>query len=241
MPLKIVIVGAGIAGLVAAISLRQAGHHVVVLEQYDTSTSSIVGAALNVTHNGNRVLVNIGFDTVRARACRPHHWDSLNGVDLKQLTSLPLGVAPGHPEPGALTIHRGDLHQELLRLATMDEGKVEHASWGPPLDIRSRSPVQNVSENGMGVVLENGEEVRGDLIIGADGAHSVVRDYVAPEVGSPVHSGMAAFRFLIESHTLRGDKELASLLDTADGVVNLLADQTGTDKERHMVWYACQR
>jgi salicylate hydroxylase len=153
---------------------------------------------------------------------------------------MPLAMAPGHPQPGTLTIHRGDLHQELLRLATMDEINADGASWGPPLDIRLRSRVRNVSEDGMGVMLESGEEVRGDLIVGADGAHSVVRDYVARESGRPVHSGMAAFHFLLKSNTLQEDNELASLLDTADGVVNLLADTTKTTQEWHMVWYACQ-
>ena len=237
MPLKIIIVGGGIAGLVAAISLRQAGHNVVILEKY--STSSVVGAALNVTPNGNRVLAHIGFDTVRARACRPHHWDSLRGQDLQQLTSMPLSMAPGHPEPGTLTIHRADLHQELLRLATMASGE-ENSSWGPPPEIRSESAVKNVCEDGMGVVLESGEEVRGDLVVGADGQHSVVRSYVVQDSVKETHSGMAAFRFLLESDKLREDEELASLLEKADGVVNLLADTTETEKERHVVWYACQ-
>ena len=237
MPLKIIVVGGGIAGLVAAASLRQVGHTVVVLEKYDLST--VVGAALNVPPNGGRVLAHLGFDKVRARACQPHHWDVLRGHDLKQVSSIPLNKTPGHPEPGTLTIHRVDLHRELLRLATVEAGP-ENTAWGPPVEMRSRSAVERVSEDSKGVILEGGEEVRGDVIVGSDGVHSVVRNYVVQESGKSVHSGMAAFRFLLESDTLRSDEELASLLETAKDVVNLLADTAETEKERHMVWYACQ-
>ncbi|KAK8014667.1 hypothetical protein PG990_007963 [Apiospora arundinis] len=47
MPLNVVVVGAGIAGLAAATSLRQAGHRAVILEKH--GVSNVVGAAINVT------------------------------------------------------------------------------------------------------------------------------------------------------------------------------------------------
>lgn len=238
MPLNIIVAGAGIAGLVAAISLRQAGHNVIVLEK--SALSTVVGAALHVNPNGGRILARIGFDAVRAKACRPHYWDVLRGDSFEQLNSIPLSTTPGHPEPGTLTVHRGDLHQELLQLAIVQEWEGD-LSWGPPVEIRLGSSVRGISEDGLGVVLESGEELRGDLIVGADGVHSVVRNYVAQESGQPVHSGMAAFRFLLESHKLQADGELASLLEKSKDVVNLLADTTETEKERHMVWYACHR
>jgi salicylate hydroxylase len=245
MPLTILIIGAGIAGLVAAASLRQAGHTVIVLEKSRQTT--VVGAALHVNPNGGRVLARLGFDPVKAKACRPHHWDILSGTDLKQLSSMPLAATPGHPEPGTITIHRADLHRELLRVATTVDappavgGGEGVEAWGPPVEIRLGAGVVRVSDDGSGVVLESGEEVRGDLVVGADGVHSVVREYVVAgeELGKAVHSGMAAFRFLLESDRLRADEELASLLDTANGVTNLLADVTETASERHMVWYAC--
>jgi len=236
MPLQIVIAGAGIAGLVAAISLRQAGHTVIVLEK--SALSTVVGAALHVNPNGGRVLARIGFDAVRAKACRPHYWDVLRGDDFIQLNSIPLSNTPGHPDPGTLTVHRGDLHQELVRLAITEEREGD-SSWGPPVDLRLGSSVRGTCGDGMGVVLESGEEVRGDLIVGADGVHSAVKNYVAQESGQAVHSGMAAFRFLLESHKLHADGELASLLEKSKDVVSLLADTTETVRERHMVWYAC--
>lgn len=239
MPLNIIIAGAGIAGLVAAISLRHAGHTVVVVEKHNVD--NIVGAALNVTPNGGRVLSRLGFDVVKARACRPHHWDILRGDNLQQMSSMPLAATPGHPDPGTLTIHRADLHAELLRLATAATSQ-ENAAWGPPVDIRCNSPINRINKDGDGIILESGHEIRGDLVVGADGLHSVVRDYVMQDrpQAKAIHSGLAAFRFLLESEAIQSDAELAPLLETCTGSVNLLADVTETAQERHMLWYACQ-
>ncbi|EXJ70349.1 uncharacterized protein A1O5_06417 [Cladophialophora psammophila CBS 110553] len=98
MSLKIVVVGAGIAGLVvAASSLQQAGHRIPVLEK--SSLSTVVGVGLHVNLNGGRVLAHLGFDAVRGHACRSHHWNVLCGDNFKQLSSMPLSATPGHPEP----------------------------------------------------------------------------------------------------------------------------------------------
>lgn len=236
MPLKIVVIGGGIAGLVAAISLRQAGHNVAVIEKY--GVSSVVGAALHLNPNGNRVLSHLGFDYERAKACRIKHCDILCGQDMKEMSSLPLEKTPGHPEPGTFTIHRGDLHQELMALATT-KTPGDNADWGSPVNVYPESAVSRISDDGSAVVLENGKTVPGDLIVGADGVHSVVRQYVVQEPANPTHSGMAAFRFLLDSDKLRADDELAMLLQKAKGRANLLVDTTETEKERHMVWYAC--
>lgn len=232
MPLNIVVIGAGIAGLVAATSLRQAGHRVLILEKH--GVSNVVGAALNVNLNGNRVLARLGFDPARARVCRQRYWNVLRGDQMRPLSSIPLG--------NNFAVHRADLNEELVRLATMEpEGQDDATAWGPPVEIRAGCGVRGVSEDGMGVLLESGEEVRGDLVVGADGVHSVIKSYVVGQEsgGKAGFSGMAAFRFLLETDQLLAEEELALLTESSRDVVNTLVDTADTTKERHIVWYMC--
>ena len=65
-PINVIVVGAGIAGLSAAIGLRRAGHHVELFEQ--SRFTNEIGAALNICPNASRLLSRWGFDSISAEA-----------------------------------------------------------------------------------------------------------------------------------------------------------------------------
>ena len=65
-PLNIIVVGAGIGGLAAAIGLARNGHHVTVYERLSTATE--VGYAFRITANSDRCLKHLGIDTVAGGA-----------------------------------------------------------------------------------------------------------------------------------------------------------------------------
>ncbi|KAK8053727.1 FAD-dependent monooxygenase OpS4 [Apiospora saccharicola] len=114
------------------------------------------------------------------------------------------------------------------------EGQDDATAWGPPVEIRVGCGVRGVREDGMGVVLESGKEVCGGLVIGADGIHSVVKSHVVgPEEGGKASfSGMAAFRFLLETDQLRADEDLADLGDNDTELDSLLSSFEETRKNR---------
>ena len=82
--LKVVICGAGIAGLASAVSLKRKGHHVLVLESY--GKLSEVGSGLNIPANATRVLKHLGILERFEEAAAPpsnfvlRRWD--NGAQL---------------------------------------------------------------------------------------------------------------------------------------------------------------
>ena len=118
--LDVIISGAGIAGLAAAISLRRCGHKVTLYER--SALNNEVGAAINVPPNVSRFLLPWSFDTKRAR------FRASPGMYLMSHKTLDPILIQDHRNNaetyGAPLFfsHRVDLHEELRRLATDPDG-----------------------------------------------------------------------------------------------------------------------
>ncbi|KAL9130126.1 MAG: hypothetical protein Q9217_001600 [Psora testacea] len=227
-PLKIIVAGAGIAGLCAAVSLRQAGHTVEIFEKSKFATE--IGAALALSPNGVRVLRSLGFCFERAQARRMSVWESVNGTDLKRISAMDFKDAEDRYGAPFMAVHRVDLHKELLRLALDEGGK------GQPALLKLDKAVETVHPVEGRVELVDGTAHSADLIIAADGLHSVVRSAVMQAEASPTHSGLSAFRFLASTELLKKDESIKKLLnDWKVPGATILADTTDTVNERHMV------
>ncbi|KAF3067609.1 3-hydroxybenzoate 6-hydroxylase 1 [Trichoderma lentiforme] len=229
MPIRVIIVGAGIGGLTAAVSLRQAGCEVTIFEK--SSFVGEIGAALGLTPNGGRVLEHLGFSFQKARTCTLKTWATIDGLTYNTLNQLDLSNAQRAFGAPVRAVHRVDLHTELLRLATMSgEGLSQ------PVTLKLGSQVTEAHPDGT-IVLQDGSIHTADLVVGADGLRSVVRDAVLSEddQAKPVHSGQAAFRFLVDTSTLRSDPALASLADGNTDQLSLFADTSET-----LIWFECK-
>lgn len=112
-----------------------------------------------------------------------------------------------------LLAHRVTLHNALKTAATKSDGK------GKPVKLHLSSKVVDVDPHTATVTLESGEKHEGDLIIGADGVHSVSRKKVPGGDVKPFSSGKNAFRFLISRESALKDpvtKELAEKHGSVD-------------------------
>ena len=122
MALNIVIVGGGIAGFSAAISLRRAGHTVRVYER--SALNNEVGAAIHVPPNASRALLAWGLDPVGAKFVTTKSSFRANAKTLKRFhegtTEAQIPIQCGAPWYLA---HRVDLHEELKRLAIDPDGQ----------------------------------------------------------------------------------------------------------------------
>jgi salicylate hydroxylase len=182
---SVAVVGGGIGGLSAALCLTRAGLDVQVYEQARELRE--VGAGLQIAPNATRVLHGLGLaDELATMGVRPLAWHMRRWEDGRTLMRQELGDAVveefGFPY---YQMHRGDLQGALGRALPAGRLHVGHRLVGLE-DVGARVRAR----------FENGVEVEADLLVGADGIHSVVRTALLG-LEKPEFTGCVAYRGLI--------------------------------------------
>ena len=179
--MRVAIVGGGIGGVAAANALRQAGIEAHVYEQAPALKE--VGAGVALHPNGVRMLRHLGFgDALRRFGAR---W-----TDPQFRHPDGRLIAPFVP-PGAdieiYGVHRADLLQFLVEALPPEVIHVDHRCTG-------------FAQDDDHAVLEfaNGEHVTADVVVGADGIHSTLQQYVTPP-SPPLPAGSMAYRGIVSA------------------------------------------
>lgn len=188
----IVIAGAGIGGLVAALTLRAAGHEVVLVDKAEELSE--VGAGLQLSPNACVVLERLGvLDELEALAHAPGNLRIWSGRSGEQLATVRLGsfIRNRHGQP-FLVIHRADLQQTLLRRVRATSGITLNLGT----EVVDTKPSQS---DPMNCVLQGPDGTRNvacKALIGADGVWSRTRRLI-PNHGIAQFSGQVAYRTTI--------------------------------------------
>lgn len=185
------IVGGGIGGVTAALSLLRAGFDVHVFEQ--ARTLSEVGAGIQVSPNASRIMHRLGLAEALAKmGVRPLAWHQRRWDDGRTLLRAPLGDAVvetfGFPH---YQMHRADLLSTLGGALPAERVHVGHR-FSDLVDHGDRVEAR----------FENGTRVEVDLLVGADGIHSAVRGALFG-AENPRFTGCVAYRGLIPADRLR--------------------------------------
>lgn len=190
--LSTLIVGGGVGGMTAALCLAQQGCAVEVFERSVVPDER--GAGIQLSPNCTRVLHSLGLaDALRAVSSVPQKLQFRDWRSGRVISESALGdeVASKHGAP-YYHIHRGDLLKALLQAAQKT----------PKIRLHAGAVVQDFMQHDGGITLEVGNRLfRGDVLIGADGVHSIVRSALWG-AETPRFTGYIAWRMLVSASQL---------------------------------------
>ncbi|OGM50599.1 salicylate hydroxylase, partial [Aspergillus bombycis] len=238
--MRVIIVGAGIGGLTCAIACRCENLDVIVLER--SSELLPVGAGIQIPPNGVRVLQELDLkqEVLQKGAI-------VESMDLRRYKNGGL-IAPWNVVRRSLesTGHRGCMYPVLLpgllsMLVSHLSSIIHRADYQQILfdramimgvTVRFGATVEDLDFQDMQVVLKGGQTVAGDVIIGADGLWSKVRDTIFDRHLPPIETGDMAYRAVFPRKQLEdlGDPEIGSLCSKTSVTAWL-------GPEKHAVFY----
>ncbi|CAA9965571.1 FAD binding domain containing protein [Pyrenophora teres f. maculata] len=198
--LNVLIVGAGLSGLSAAIQCALSGHPVTVLEA--AKELAEIGAGLQLTPNSTRLLQRWNvFDTIQDQVCEPTTMTIINyrGKVLAREENFATNIRRKYGAPFA-DCHRVDLQQALARRAKelgvtlVLNARVTNIDLGSSLGDRAR------------VKTSEGQKFEADLIVGADGLWSSCRSTMLGRNDPPLPTGDLAYRIVLRLDQISDEK-----------------------------------
>ena len=179
---RILVIGAGMGGLAAALSLHKCGFEPIVCEA--SARLQPLGVGINVLPHAARELAEL--DLLDQLTAAGVEIDTLLYRDTwgRPVWQEPRGLAAGYRWP-QVAIHRGELQMLLARTAEQRIG---------PIRLGHTLTAFGTGASGVSAHFANGETIHADALIGADGIHSVVRRQLYPDEGPPKWRGGLLYR-----------------------------------------------
>ncbi|MFI6051246.1 flavin-dependent oxidoreductase [Streptomyces violascens] len=217
--MTVLIAGAGIGGLTAALSLHAAGIDAVVME----SAREIrpLGVGINLLPHAVRELTELGLGEHLAEAGVATAENVYSDSKGRQLFAEPRGLAKGYRWP-QYSVHRGEL-QLMLLAAVRERLGTDTVRTGMRLvDFAQESDGVRVRllNRASGAV----EEIGAEALIGADGLHSAVRARLHPDGGPLLWSGVRMWRGVTHAEPFLTGR---SMVIVREGDVELVAYPIG--------------
>ena len=185
---RIIVAGAGLGGLGAALGLAKKGRSVTVLEK--APELGEIGAGIQLGPNAFHSFDYLGVGKgAREQAVYVEKLRFMDAISAEEVAHIPLDddFRERFGNPYAV-VHRADLHKEMVK-ACEDHDLIE---------LRVNAEVVGYDQDGSSVTanLANGDTVTGALLVGADGLHSAVRAKLVGD-GAPRTSGHSTYRSVI--------------------------------------------
>ncbi|KAG0646210.1 3-hydroxybenzoate 6-hydroxylase 1 [Hyphodiscus hymeniophilus] len=200
---KIIVIGAGIAGLTAALGLHQKGHTVTVLERH--ADTQALGGPINLSPSATHIMTEYGLEELihERLGLRERPVSLRRFEDGSQLGTTPVGTSKKLYGSGVWTASRFGW-QKIFKQVAEERG----------IKIEFSTPVQTMDVDTATVVLRDGRKLEADLVIAADGAGSVVRPII---LGQPLdrRDPVGAINIDVPLDILQDDPELEMLADEA--------------------------
>ena len=193
MAMRVIISGAGIGGLTAALCFLHHGIEVTVLER--SPELAEVGAGIQLPPNAMKVFQNLGFeDALVDIAFRPEALEARMGRSGLQLFNIPVANAAierwGAPY---LNIYRADYIAVLLKALRAKRPDAVH--------LGAEIIGYEQTTNAVRAQLADGSHITGDVLIGSDGVHSLIRTAMMGD-DTPVFTGNVAWRAVVPTEKL---------------------------------------
>ncbi len=227
--MHVLIAGGGVGGLALALMLHQRGIGCTVLEA--AAEVKPLGVGINTLPHAIRELAALDLlPALDGVGIRTRELRYLNRFG-QEIWQEPRGIWAGHEVP-QFSIHRGHLHQVLWQAA---EARLPNGA------LLRHARLQGSTQDAGGITahLADGRSLRGDVLIGADGIHSVIRASLHPDDGGIRWNGIQMWRGAVEWPAFEGGDTMIVAGDMKEKLVLYPIAPCASPATRLTNWVVC--